>query len=250
MKKRILFLFVAAIGMALQGTAQEAFTVKVPPFRKFVKITASDVNLRQAPSAQSPRLVMRSEENEIGDVFDNLVWSNRPIARNEKVIHAKVLPVWESTILPTVKDSKDWICGHHEGKMVYVMRKFCKEVSLRPLSLPAPKLPGFRDFIKIESGKYKDYCIAICQNMIDEQYFRLGKYVNGMFIFNYTVYSELMFSKDLSSDGSLDLKKLIKNEQALDTLMNMDFDISRNYNPIIFYGVIGDNNWYSITDIY
>lgn len=280
MKKKLLILFAAIFGMMLHAKAQTPFAVKTPPFKKFVKLTSNDVNLRKSPSTQSSKLIFRTVESDLGGTMESMVWSSKPLARNERAVRATVLPVWEKSVLPSVIASNDWICGHyeriiaeyhevHDRAMVYVMKKFCQEVPLRSLTLPAPKSTGFSDIVKIESGKYKDYCIGTTHNEIGEKLIRLGKYVNGMFVFNYYVYyslsnsgkTEYINSGDsptylacerglLNSDDELNLKKLLNNPQLLDKLMTTTSDNIHNYVPITYYGVAGDNNWYYITGVY
>lgn len=268
MKKKLLLLLIAVFGVVLQNEAQTPFKVKTPPFRKFVKITANDVNLRKSPSAQSPKLIYCTVESDLGGTIDEMVWSNKPLARNERAVRATVLPVREPSLFPTVKTSSDWICGDYKNKSVYVMKKFCKEVPLRPLDLPDLHSTGFTNTIKIGSGKYKDYCIGTIYNEIGEKMIRLGKYVNGMFVFNYCIYyfqaesgktEVIAHTNDhptwftvstglLNDAGELNLRKLLNDTQALDMIMTAKFGVS-DYDSITYYGVAGDNNCYSITSI-
>lgn len=254
MRKNLMFLFIAVFGVTLHSEAQESFKVKMPPFKKYVKVE-NGVNLRQAPTAESPQLVIQDQG------YTSIEWSND--FPNGKPCRAQVLPVWDSSISTEVKDSKDWLCGNYGGYMVYVMKKFCKEVSLRPLVLPAPKSSDFKDLVRIETGKYKDYCIGLFEydiygKRVPFKYIRVGKYVDGMFIFSYKLFVEptnsgkasffedrLFYPLSLSSNGNLDLRKLIKNAELLAKLMTMNYP-SDCYWPITYYGVEGDNNWYSM----
>lgn len=253
---------VVMLGTALgQGLAQKPFEVKTPPFRKYVKVIGAGVNLRQSPSAQSPRLVVQSEENELGDIMEELVWINRPLKKNEKAARATILPVWEHSVMSTVKVADGWLCGNYEGTLVYVMEKFCKPVSLRPLS-ETEEERSIYNLTVIKSGKYRNYCIANCENMIGEHYLRLGKYVNGMFIFNYDINYLQSESRESSFKdgiiflgakltdeyGSADLQKLIQDQATLDLLMKKGVNID-NYNPEFYYGVEGDKKWYCIMKV-
>ncbi len=261
MMKKFLFLLVAMLGMTLQGGAQPPFSDKKPPFRRFVKVLHTDVNLHQAPTTQSPRLIIHSEENEIGDWWEEYYWSNRPLKKNESAAHATVLPIWEPYVMSSVKTANGWICGYFEEKMVYIMEKFCKEVPLRPLSASDKNRPF--NITMIRSGKYKNYCLAKRENSIGETYLNIGKYVDGMFIFNYDFYymqSEdggtsfddniLRYGRNLSdSNGYLDINKLINDTFYFSLLMNTVQKIT-NYCPVTYYGIEGDNKWYTITGIY
>lgn len=262
MSKKILLLVTVMLGTAIgQSLAQEPFEVKTPPFRKYVKVIGTGVNLRQSPSAQSPRLVVQSEENELGDIMEEFVWINRPLRKNEEAARATILPVWERSFMSSVKTADGWLCGDYEGELVYVMEKFCQPISLRPLS-ETEEERSIRNLTVIKSGKYRNYCIANCENMIGEHYLRLGKYVNGMFIFNYDIYYSQSESREsVFKDGvvflgkkltdeyeSADLQKLIQDQATLDLLMKKGVNID-NYNPEFYYGVQGDKRWYCIKRI-
>lgn len=273
MNKKLFFL-VVMLGMALQGMAQEPFTIKKPRFQKYVKLN-NGVNLRQSPSANSPRLVLRFEEdNGCGNPAPDLLWLNRPLRKNEEAARATVLPVWEQSFLPTIKVADGWLCGHYEGKLVYVMEKFCKPVPLRPLSEKedVKSVAGLNDLVVVKTGKYKDYCIAIFEdNNIGEQHLRIGKYVDGMFIFKYMLFYSLNSeTKESSLDkrekeelsdvfyfctkiadndlSDIDLQKLVRDQVSMDILMKKATTIN-NYWPITYYGVKGDKNWYIISGI-
>ena len=139
------------------------------------------------------------------------------------------------------------------------MKKFCKEVQLRPLTLPAP---NDMNIVKVNSGKYKDYCFRRYIGWGDDQKLQIGKYYNGMFILNYEVgvsykqdgenlmtYYGLEFNNSIVKDGwLLDLSKLTRNTVIIDELFRHIGQMK--YNPIIYYGIIEDKKWYPITGIY
>lgn len=248
--KKMLFLLIAIVGITLQGMAQTPFKVKTPPFKKFVKVIASDVNLRKAPSTNSPRLIY--EEDEMGDLYPS--WSSGKIRPGQEVAHAKVLPVCESSDFPDVNNVDGWLCGHYEGQFVYIMKKFCEEVSLRPL----PKNNGC--ISTITTGKYKDYCF-----LMEESYggflFRMGQYVNGMYIFNYTTWanayndSATTIDKDNGIDlnkkyadeyGQPDLEKILSDSKMVEMLMNSVSEM--RYEQVIYFGVVGDDSINEIKD--
>lgn len=54
MKKRLLFLLLAMVGMTLQSMAQ--YIADVPKFSKLLTVTSKGVNIRQEPSATSPKM--------------------------------------------------------------------------------------------------------------------------------------------------------------------------------------------------
>jgi hypothetical protein len=154
------------------------------------------------------------------------------------------------------------------GKVGLCYGTFLQNVSLRPLSPPAPT--EHFDAVKvIETGPYKGYCIGWKEEAMDvPATLEIGKYVNGMFIFNYFIecfqlYTEgkAVFPKIeehkyyygddlLAEDGySIDLNKLAKNSFALDLLMSISKDIEHHYDPHMYFGIEDDDNWYEIRGV-
>lgn len=256
MNKKLFFL-VVMLGMALQGMAQEPFTVTKFPFRKFVRLN-DGVNLRQSPSANSPRLVLRVGESTEG-CADNTetIWLNRPLRKNEQAVRATILPVWEQSFKPKIKVADGWLCGYYDTPpilkpdfrdedIVYVMEKFCEPVSLRPLSKDedVKSLSDLEDLVVIKSGEYKDYCIATSDDG-ETFYLNLGKYVGGVFIFKYNVMYSRSFDPDENESSyderaeefcgtfyygnkiakdpkwlwGVDLHKLVRDKTSMDILM-------------------------------
>ncbi len=258
--KNIFTLLLIAILASVSGMGKEPFRVKLPPFRRFVKV-ADGVNLRQAPTTQSPRLVEQREEGTHLNIYE-LVWKTGPLKHNEQPARAKVLPVWEQSFMPALKEADSWLCGQYEGKLVYVKESFCKEVRLRPLSRTEHLY--FDDLVVIPTGKYRDYVFAVSYSYTDGCWLlNMGQYVDGIFVFNYLLscyYSEtgafkanesLTFGKDLLSsvdNESLDLRKLCANERYLDALMDGCTSIN-NYSPATYYAVEGVKGWLTITGI-
>ena len=258
MKKIFTLLFIAILA-SVSGMAKEPFRVKLPPFRRYVKV-ADGVNLRQAPTTQSPRLVEQREECTHLNIYE-LVWKTGPLKRNEQPARATALPVWERSFMPALKEADGWLCGQYEGKLVYVKENFCKEVRRR--SLPRTERLDFDDLVVIPTGKYKDYVFAV-RRSFGLWSLEMGQYVDGMFVFNYSLpfqYSEgsafeangsLSFGKDLllsADDESLDLRKLCANERYLDALMDGGTNIN-NYSPVTYYALDSLKGWQTISGIY
>lgn len=254
-----MFILVAMIGMTLQSWAQTAFYVKKPPFSKYVKVVTDGVNIRQKPNVKSPRLIWTMDGID-GYNPEYLAWKGAQLKKGDKPVKATVHPVWD--------ESGDWYRIQYsvetdEGlyfKDGYVMKKYCKEVQLKSLTLPAP---NNMDIVKISNGAYKDYCFRTYTDWGDDYKLQIGKYVNGMFVFNYELRlsydarssetivtdSELRFGKDLViNDWLIDLKKLSTRTKDLDKLFaNVD---KMDHISITYYGVSGDNKWYLITGVY
>ena len=90
--------FVMSILLTLQLNAQ---TLNVPKLTKIVKVVAKDVNLREAPSASSPRLIRSVGE---GGEY-SIVWSKATLRGGDEVIRAEALPV--------VGEAGDWYKAIH-----------------------------------------------------------------------------------------------------------------------------------------
>ena len=258
MKKKIIFILIALVEVSLQSWAQTAFYVKTPPFSKYVKVVTDGVNIRQKPNVKSTRLIWTRDGID-GYNPEYLAWKGAQLKKGDKPVKAAVLPVWD--------ESGDWYRIQYcvetdEGlyfKDGYVMKKYCKEVQLKPLTLPAPNNMGI---VKISNGAYKDYCFRTYIGWGDDYKLQIGKYVNGMFVFNYELglsydassnetivtNSELRFGKNLMiNDWLLDLNNFLTRTKDLDKLFaNVD---KMEHISIIYYGVSGDNQWYVITGV-
>lgn len=130
MKKRLLVLFLAVVGMQMPSEAQTELTY--PKFTKVLEVTSKSVNIRKEPSTQSAKLGNSPEYLLVLD-------------ENEEWYHACILK--EGAVLP---------------QLGYVSKKVCKVK-------PSPNLDGNYvkqcwdgAGVSIENrtnGKYKGYCI-------------------------------------------------------------------------------------------
>lgn len=262
MNKKLCFL-VVMLGMALQGMAQEPFTVMKFPFRKFVRLN-DGVNLRKSPSANSPRLVSRL--NELDD--PEVVWLDRPLRKGEQAARVTASVVLEPSLMPSympkVKVADGWLCGYYEGEYVYFMEKFCKPVSMRPLSADEDfNFSDIDDLAVVKSGKYKDYCVTKSTGLGDWS-LSLGKYANGVFVFEHTIYFTSSTAKEslyngerfcygtkiADETGELDLQKLVRDQNSMDILMKKAVSNSNKNNDAygdFFYGIEGDKKVYRVT---
>lgn len=239
MKKKFAFIVAVFAAVALKGMAQEPFTVKPAPFKKYVQVEKG-VQLHQKPSAQSARLAWDdSEESSL------LTWRKGKLRPGEMSVDAQVLPVWQ--------EQGEWYKAQYYEKTVFVMKKSCTDVQLRPLK----DLGDYQVVRVIPSGKYKDYCLSLtyisggCQLL-------LGKYVDGMFIFEYTAecnashqgsnYMDaegvVYFNKELADeDGDPSADKIINDAKTIAFLMsNVD---NMSHHPLYVFGIEGDDHVYS-----
>lgn len=242
--------FVMSILLTLQLSAQ---TLKVPKFTKIVKVIAKDVNLREAPSASSPRLI-----RSVGEGCEySIGWSNDPLGEYDAAIRAEALPV--------VGEAGDWYKAIHNEEglefTVYIKKEFCKEVKRRALRLPVPEYMG--ECYEFTQGKYKGYVLNWGYGWEDVLELRIGKFYDGMLVFTHMNefdkdYGETGKNIFLDSNGSftispkffkgeyaqLDLNKIVANSAVVDFIMsNVDKMTKVNKG---YYGIEGDSNWYTI----
>ena len=143
------------------------------------------------------------------------------------------------------------------SETAYIMKKFCKKLMPRPLSLPAPE---GKNIVMVNAGKYKGLCLEWLYGYYDCLMLRFGRYKDGMFVFSYSTefsknYRETnetqieSFNNSISlgvhlfdSNDQLDLNKLAADTKTLDFLMaNRDKMIPVN---TAYVGFEGDANWY------
>lgn len=262
MTKKFVLLLVAMVGMTLHSRAQES---KLPPIKKFVKVTATGVNFRQKPTTASKKLGWFLDEGMSVGWFGN----NEPFLEYNRV---------NETVLPVTGESGDWYQVYlsftwedeldkmFSSETAYIMKKFCVDVSQKPLSLPAPE----KEIVMITSGIYKNYCFFLDGHGGDHDCLRIGKYDNGMFVFDryinvwgnvgkYYQESGSHFQKDVNYNFTrfifddsvadewhkLQLDKLIKTPSVLNYLMG---NLSKAKPFLVaFYGVVGDSDWHLLT---
>lgn len=109
---------------AAPSFAQMNFSVSLPQNFNLVEITADGVNLRKAPNATSPKLVVKM----IDDCYDcepDYVWQNeRPAYRKLEAAHPGGIYVKKGV-------SGEWTNISYGGENVFFMSKFCTDVTLR-----------------------------------------------------------------------------------------------------------------------
>gem|GEM_PF-6532605 len=255
-----MILFCTLFGI-LQIMAQIPFDVKVPDVNKFVKVTSTGVNLRQAPTTASPRLIFQS--NISGDCLDcepSLVWSSKPLGRNDQRVDANLLYICGES-----SDGEWWNVQYYEdlyGDMAYVekayiMKKFCKSMKARLLPLAAPQDKNIQ---LVLSGPYVGLCLEWLYGYGDCRILRIGRYINGVYAFAYSIefsynetnetkfeivndFDQVSFGAHLFNDEQrLDLVKLANDTKVLNLLMN-NLNKMRKDN-VAYIGFEGDGNWY------
>lgn len=260
MKKYLLILFCTLFGI-LQIMAQIPFDVKVPDVNKFVKVTSMGVNLRQAPTTASPRLIFQS--NISGDCLDcepSLVWSSKPLGRNDQRVDANLLYICGES-----SDGEWWNVQYYEdlyGDMAYVekayiMKKFCKSMKARLLPLAAPQDKNIQ---LVLSGPYVGLCLEWLYGYGDCRILRIGRYINGVYAFAYSIefsynetnetkfeivndFDQVSFGAHLFNDEQrLDLVKLANDTKVLNLLMNNLNKMRKD--SVAYIGFEGDGNWY------
>lgn len=260
MRQKICLLLVAILGMSLPSMAQ---TNSMPKIQKFVEVTATGVNFRQAPTTASKKLGWTSE-----GYGPELGWVNNSTTDFEHICE---------TILPVIGESGDWYKVHlsifcedegdtwYVNKTAYIMKKFCRDLRQKPLTLPAT---SDLDVKQIKTGPYKDFCLYLDYGDNDKTLY-VGKYIDGMFVFTnkFFVFQNIgkyyqnqdnshfvendygfetyVYDDKIASGEMLDLYKLINSPRDIQLLMtNMSKSVPAN---MAFYGIEGDNEWHVIT---
>ena len=246
---------------------------------RIVELSSSDVNLRQAASANSARLVKTC--NEEGPChFEWVTGALKPLNSwgiGQEPVRAEVL-----TAIETVKgdDGENWLhCWYSTDILefvkwdVYVKEKYTKPATLKPLDKNGKLSTGsdernyFDDIVLKQNGEYKSVTIAVQWNDMDQEgNLFLGGYLNGMLVMVYELpYSNgksnsnmnnplwiengmLWFDKRLRCNdcylsGTFDLHKLCANQQYLSLLIKM-CSKPEYEKPRIYCAVEGKDKWF------
>lgn len=258
MNRKIIIAFVALIGMAMQGIAQVPFGVGFPSPNNFVKVTATGVNLRKAPSTSSPRLIFRNNvSDDCLDCDPSLTWSSRSLRKGDKPINPKLLYIMgESGDWWYVKYYQDAYGDGGYSEKGYIMKKFCKRLTPRSLPLSAPK---DKNIVVVTTGKYEGLCLEWLFGYEDRQILRIGRFINGVYAFAYSItfsknYLEtkdtqfenndyVLFGIHLfNSNDQLDLHKLANDTKTLDFLIDNRGKMVSD--EVTYLGFEADNKWY------
>lgn len=225
------------------------------PFKKVVKLTSNNVNLRMKPDTESPRLVRNMGEYD-GPWLD---WADKALTKEQEPVRAEHLHV--------VGEEGEWYkavyCEEFVGSdSVYVKKDFCDDVKLKPLTFPAPERMG--EFYEIPNGKHKGMVLNWHWGWEDVQMFQIGRKIDKAFQFTH----ECTFRKSYNEDAKdiifdspmllefnykyfyldenqssyLDLEKVGSNEEMIDYILNNLENLSEKNK--IYYGVEGDSEWH------
>lgn len=259
--RKVTFLLLAMLGMTLQSMGQIPFGVGFPSPTNFVKVMGTGVNIRKAPSTSSPRLVFRDNvSDDCMDCDPSLAWASGALKKGDKPVNPQLLYIrGESGDWWYVKFYEDAYGDGGYSEMGYIMKKFCK--SLTPKNLPTTP-PRDKHIIILSSGKYQGMCIEWLYGYYDRQVLRIGRYIDGVYAFAYSVefsknYREtnetlfeyinsqytISFGVNLfDSNNELDLHKLANDTKALDYIVeNRDKMTS---DDVTYLGFEGDSKWY------
>lgn len=132
MKKRLLIMLVALVGMTLQSIGQN-FTVTMPKFEKIVTVTGDRVNLRSKSNVKSNRVGVVEKGQALAVIREDGDWYE---------VFCNLEP--EEYISKT-----GYLAEAQMGHSGYVMKKFCQEIVLSDAS-------GYE---VIEKGSYAGVCI-------------------------------------------------------------------------------------------
>lgn len=169
MKKQIL-LFFALMAVVFQGWAQSSFTIEAPKFRGIVRVTSSNVNIRQKANAQSMRVDVAQKDEKLAVVGEAGDW------------YQVCKSVW---IAPYAAEG-----GNASVQITlsgYIMKKFCENCKLQPLN-SSSEMGGV--YIKT-SGRHKGVCLWTMYNGHEEGWsgltFGIGKMDGNLAVLPYRI---------------------------------------------------------------
>ena len=164
---------------ALYVNAQQyvGLDIRMPKVEKIIVLTADGVNLRKAPSVTAPKLM--GEEDEMGE-YSNLFWSNQRNGGNS-------ITFMQDYPMMVLDETDEWYgvpyMNRYESHMVYVSKKFAKEIQ------PAPITPEFmqsQNEYVVTKGRYRGYfAVDVSDEGDTETCF--GHIMDGMAVCNHTV---------------------------------------------------------------
>lgn len=230
---------------ATTTTTAQPFTVDAAPFLKYVKLSATSVNLRQRPTTSSARLVY--EENEMGDL--SLTWTTSSrLTSGQSAVNPETLAV--------MSESGDWyevaVEDYFGSQRAWVMKKFCQDITTRPLSASETL------FKLISSGPYTGYFLGAEEV---EGGFKLciGKVQDGFWIVARTAFFSIdetassttinegyiVFGRQYQKDYSLNLDKVIADAPLLKRIMDSCNQFERC--AAYYYGIVGQQGVFCAT---
>lgn len=212
--KRFLMTLVALAGIALGSMAQTE--PKVPKFTKFV-IVKPGVNLRKAPSTQSPRLV-------------SVITHGKQVFQWEKASNVKSQPVSIDGVYPVIDETSEWyhiVYDTSSNVFVYVSKKLCTPYKISPISKSYLNNCGAGNDLHIRTaGKYKGYCImrGWFESLFTESLY-VGKLKNGVLVGKKVAPNDYEIPEFLSQLKDAEIDKILVN--------------TKNDKDIYCYGVLG-----------
>ncbi len=214
MKKKITLFMLAVLGMAMHGVAQE---VEVPQFFNFVKVDAG-VNLRKAPSANSPRLVIDRNTK-------CATWEQSPNSGHE-ACRADVVPVmgYKDGFYQALYYGRECI----RTELVWIKADYCHEVTRTPLK--APTLWRFKkvyDYAMKHGGLYADI------DLDEGGVVTLGRMVDGVYVESIWDDNDPSYSESLENVTPASFKSFVDSHKAWKT-------------TLYYYSVNNENVWREI----
>ena len=266
----------AVMMLSVSVMAQADFQVKMPPYKTYMRITATGINLRQGPGTQYPRLVEQPDDPYSDGYYEMMtVWTSQPLKKYQKAVRA------DGDVLPIVGESGEWVklrllwsnTVDETSLDVWTMKKFCTQITPRPVT---PSEAATHDIYIIPSGKYQGICLGwTWMNEMGDNpdYLWLGRYVNGMVVFGYRVgvgreltdetsvsikpypwdkeeVPYLHFPERLAKGSvySIDLRRFASDDQAMVQLLSITRKGQRYRHNAAWYAVSGDKKLYYLSE--
>lgn len=167
MEKRLLFLLIALVEIALQSKAQFEYKVSMPNIQKFVTITTNAVNIRENPNVNSKKV--------------------RTVPKDMLCITIALAVIGESDDWYKVYYYDRYDRYEYDSAIGYMMKKFCKEIPLEPITEKMLQNLSGGIISMRHQGKYQGLCFDwgnyTSDGMIEGPLY-IGRVVNGMWVFD------------------------------------------------------------------
>lgn len=224
MKKKLLMMLVAMVGMTLQSIGQD-FTVTMPKFEKIVTVTGDRVNLRSQPNVKSSRTGVVEKGQALAVIREDGDWYE---------VFCNLEPEGE------FESKTGYEAEAQMGHSGFVMKKFCQEAAMDDDS-------GYE---VIEKGRYAGLCV-------DQQTFGVvpelwvGKKVGKVCIFDHRIAFEDIKTSvprdnyagfDFSKMSDQDIANIIRQTEVTEWGAYMSFGEKGKQEMRIFYSPKHDSS--------
>ena len=145
-------LFVVLVLFSLNIQAQpHAVTVKMPAFKRFVKLTAENVNFRRLPNVNSGKIMAWNSDGGSADTYTMLYYSdtekNKYKVGGLSGAYNSAYSSFKGATYPVSDFQNGWYCvevaGDKNAKNAWVKGSFCQELSVKEGGASSVTIPSY-----------------------------------------------------------------------------------------------------------